>query len=163
MKNRTIKPNRIVLFSGGIIAGIIISVIIIIAVLKQQMFVVYESKFDFDKTVNTIMESAEDHMWSVQHSYDIQASLDKHGYTVQPVKVFSLCKPEHASKILVSGEERIVSALMPCRISVYEDDGTVYVSMLNSGLFSRFLGKKVKDVMGEASSENKMILTPVIK
>ncbi|MCF8221977.1 MAG: DUF302 domain-containing protein [Bacteroidales bacterium] len=163
MKNNNVKSGRIVLFAGGILTGIIITLIILIAILKQQMFVVYESKFDFDKTVNTITESAEDHKWSVQHSYDIQASLDKHGYTVQPVKVFSLCKPEHASKILVSGEERIVSALMPCRISVYEDDGTVYISMLNSGLFSRFLGKEIKNVMGKASSENKQILEPVIK
>jgi len=163
MKSSNVKSNSIILFAGGILAGIIITLIIIIVILKQQMFVVYESQFGFDKTVNTIIESAEDHMWSVQHSYDIQASLDKHGYAVQPVKVFSLCKPEHASKILGSGEERIVSALMPCRISVYEQDGTVYVSMLNSGLFSRLLGNKVRNVMGAASAENKQILAPVIK
>jgi uncharacterized protein (DUF302 family) len=52
---------------------------------------------------------------------------------------------------------------MPCRVAVYERNGKTYVSMLNSGLFSKFMGNKVKTVMGAASEENKQILAPVIK
>lgn len=153
----------ITIFLTGLIAGIIITVLAIIVVLPKQMFVVQESKLSFNETVEAITESAKEQKWSIPHQYDLQATMKKHGFDVKPVKVFSLCKPEHAYEILNSNEERLASALMPCRIAVYEKDGKTFVSMLNSGLFSKFMGTKIKEVMGAAATENKLILAPVIK
>jgi uncharacterized protein (DUF302 family) len=73
-----------------------------------------------------------------------------------------LCKPEHAYEVLKGNNERLAAALMPCRIAVYEKDGKTFVSMLNSGLFSKFMGTTIKEVMGAASRENKLIIAPVI-
>lgn len=151
------------MFLTGLIAGIAVTIVAIVVILPKQMFVVNESKLDFDATVEAIASSATENKWSMPHQYDLQATMKKHGFDVQPVKVFSLCKPEHAYKILGSNEERLVSALMPCRVAVFEKDGKTYVSMLNAGLFSKFMGKKVSNVMGEASAENKQILAPVIR
>jgi len=151
------------MFLAGLIVGIIVTIIAIVVVLPKQMFVVHESKLGFDETVETITQSAKDNEWSMPHLYDLQATMKKHGFEVKPVKVFSLCKPEHAYQILNSDDERVVSALMPCRVAVYEKGGKTYVSMLNAGLFSKFMGKKVNAVMGAASSENEQILAPVIK
>ncbi|WP_297086941.1 DUF302 domain-containing protein [uncultured Draconibacterium sp.] len=151
------------MFLTGLITGILLSVIIIVLVLPKQMFVVNESKYGFEETVAKIEQSVKDNDWSMPHLYDLQATMKKHGFDVKPVKVFSLCKPDHAYKILSSDEERVVSALMPCRVAVYERNGKTYVSMLNSGLFSKLMGNKVKTVMGAASEENKQILAPVIK
>ena len=147
----------------GLIIGIAATLLIIMLILPKQMFVVKESRLGFDETVQTVEQSAVDNKWSMPHQYDLQATMKKHGYDVSPVKVFSLCKPEHAYKILGSRDERVVSALMPCRVAVYEKDGKTYVSMLNSGLFSKFMGKNVSQVMNAASEENKRILDPVIQ
>jgi uncharacterized protein (DUF302 family) len=88
--------------------------------------------------------------------------MKKHGFDVNSVQVISLCKPEHAYQILGNEEQRVVSGLMPCRVAVYEKNGKTYISMLNSGLFSKLMGKKVGEVMGVATKENLEILKPVI-
>lgn len=155
--------NRISVFLTGLVAGIAITVLAIVLILPKQMFVVHESKLSFDETVEAIEVSAKENKWSMPHSYDLQATMKKHGFDVKPVKVFSLCKPEHAYQILSSSEERLASALMPCRIAVYEKEGKTYVSMLNSGLFSKLMGNKIRTVMGAAASENALILEPVIQ
>lgn len=151
------------MFIIGLIAGVAITVVAIVVILPKQMFVVQESKLGFDETIETITQSVKDNEWSMPHLYDLQATMKKHGFDVKPVKVFSLCKPEHAYQILNNDDVRVVSALMPCRVAVYEKGGKTYVSMLNAGLFSKFMGKKVSSVMGAASDENIQILAPVIK
>lgn len=151
------------MFIAGLVVGVIVTIVAIIVILPKQMFIVHESKLGFEETVETITQSAKDNKWSMPYLYDLQATMKKHGFDVKPVKVFSLCKPEHAYQLLNSDDERVVSALMPCRVAVYEKDGTTYVSMLNSGLFSKFMGKKVSNVMGAASSENELILAPIVK
>lgn len=151
------------MFLTGLIAGMLLTIVLIVLILPKQMFLENESKLGFDETVAGIEQSAKDNNWSMPHIYDLQKTMKKHGLEVKPVKVISLCKPDHAYQILSSNEERVVSALMPCRLAVYERNGKTYVSMLNSGLFSRFMGNKVKNVMGEASKENKQILAPVIQ
>jgi uncharacterized protein (DUF302 family) len=127
------------------------------------MFVVQESKLGFEETVEAIESSAKENNWSMPHQYDLQATMKKHGFDVKSVKVLSLCKPVHAYEILSGNDERLASALMPCRIAVYEKSGTTYVSMLNAGLFSKFMGAKIKEVMGTASEENKQILAGIVK
>jgi uncharacterized protein (DUF302 family) len=163
IKIKTKMKKGITMFLAGLLLGIVVTLVVLMVVLPKQMFIVNESKLDFDATVETITQSVKENEWSMPHQYDLQATMKKHGFDVNPVKVFSLCKPEHAYKILNSDDERLVSALMPCRVAVYEKGGKTYVSMLNSGLFSKFMGKKVKDVMGAATTENKEILAPVIK
>lgn len=150
------------MFLIGLLAGIVVTVVTIVVILPGKMFIVNESKLSFDETVDALVASTAENKWSMPHQYDLQATMKKHGFDVNPVKVFSLCKPEHAYKILGSENEQLVSALMPCRVAVYEKDGKAYVSMLNAGLFSKFMGKKVKEVMGAASKENEEILKPIV-
>ena len=154
--------NRISMFLTGLIVGIGLTILALVVILPKQMFVVHESKLDFNETVGAIELSAKENNWSMPHQYDLQATMKNHGLDVDPVKVFSLCKPAHAYKILSSGANRLASALMPCRIAVYEKDGKTFVSMLNSGLFSKFMGAEIKKVMGEASAENKQMLEAIV-
>ena len=147
----------------GLLVGIVVTLVSIVVILPKQMFVVMESKYSFEETITELEKSATEKKWGIPHKYDLKATLEGKGYTVDPVHVFSLCKPDHANEILSRDEERVVSALMPCRVAVYEKNGKTYISMLNSGLFSKFMGKTVKTVMGEASKENKEILKPISK
>ncbi len=131
--------------------------------MPKVMFIESESRFGFEETNLLIEKEAAEMKWGVPHQYDLQATLKSKGYDVQPVRVFSLCKPSVANQILSSGNARIASALMPCRVSVYvKPDGKTYVSRLNAGLFSKFLGKIIRGAMKEAAAENEQILAPVI-
>jgi len=155
--------NRISVFVVGLIAGIILSLFMLQLVLPGKMVVEYESKYDFAQTVEAIKTSAAKNNWSMPHTYDLQATMKKNNFDIQPVKVFSLCKPEHAQKILSGNTVRAASAIMPCRVSVYEKEGKTYVSMLNAGLASKFMGKTLKNILGEVSEESMLILDSVIK
>lgn len=154
----------IITFIIGLVAGVLLTLVVGSSMLSKKMFIVQESKYGFNETIEQLEKSVEENEWGIPHRYDLQKTLkDKGGFEVAPVQVFSLCKPEHAYKILGSEEQRLVSALMPCRVALYEKEGKTYFSMLNAGFFSRYLGDGIKDVMVEASKENLQILEPIVK
>lgn len=154
--------KRLPVFLTGLLFGIVLTIIAIIVIVPGKMFIVEESKYNFEETLAKIENSATEKKWSIPHKYDLQATLKSKGYDVDKVHVFSLCKPEHAYQILGSTEQRLVSALMPCRVAVFQSNEKTYISMLNSGLFSKLMGKKVKEVMGSASKENQEILESIV-
>ncbi len=152
-----------VLFLFGLILGVGLTLLLTFVVISKNVFVVMESKYGFSQTIEHLEESVAENKWSVPHRYDLRATLESKGLQVDSVNVFSLCNPKFAYEILSSDDNRLVSAIMPCRVSVYEKDGKTYISMLNSGLFGRFLGKEVKEVLETASSENMKILEPLVE
>ena len=148
----------------GIIIGLLITLLALRLMLPRQMITVNESKHDFDKTVEMIENLAGEHKWSMPNQYDLQQTMAKHGYQVDKVKVFSICKPDIASRILTGDKDRYVSAMMPCRVAVYEtSDGKTYISRLNASLFSNMLGGNVKSVMKEAGESSEELLKSILK
>jgi uncharacterized protein (DUF302 family) len=86
--------------------------------------------------------------------HDLQQSLAKSGKHVRPVKVLEICKPKYSGQMLELSDERIMSVMMPCRISIYEkNDGNVYVSLLNAGEMSSGLPANIANVMKAASDD----------
>ncbi len=152
------------MFWLGLIIGVGVTLLVFIVFLPRKMFLVSKSKLNFGETAEKIIESTAINNWSMPAQYDLQATLGKHGFDVKPVRVFSICKPELANKILEGNEERVVSALMPCRLAIYEGkDGKTYVSRLNAPFFARLLGSKIKNVMVAAGAETEIILEAVLK
>lgn len=150
--------KNIAVFSIGLIAGVIITFLAIFIVLPRQMFVVAESELNFEETVNTIAKSAEASDWAIPQQYNLQATMKKYGYETEPVVVMSMCNAVHAEKILNSVSSRFVSAMMPCRLAVYENGGKIYASMLNAKLFYPFLKKDAKETLRAANEESMQIL-----
>ena len=152
------------MFISGLIIGVLLTLVVLWAILPAKLFRVDESKYNFDETTERLVKATDESNWSMPHQYDLQATMDKHGIKVMPVKVFSMCQPQYAGKILSGDDERLVSAMMPCRVAVYQrNDGKTYISRLNAGLFSNFMGKKVKNIMGSVAVENEEILSSIIK
>jgi uncharacterized protein (DUF302 family) len=121
---------------------------------EQQIVVEQKSRFGFDKTVEMLVADAEKREWKVPAVHDLQQSLAKSGKEVLPVKVIEICKPQYSGQMLELNDERIVSVLMPCRISVYEKaDGLTYVSLINAGEMTSGLSVNIGRVMKEASAE----------
>jgi uncharacterized protein (DUF302 family) len=150
--------KNITVFTLGLLAGIFIAFLAIFIVLPRQMFVVTESHYDFDDTVSVLVKSAEASEWTIPHQYNLQATMQKNGFETAPVSVMSMCNPYHAEKILNSRNSRLVSAIMPCRIAVYENDGKTYAAMLNAKLFYPFMKKEAKGTLKAANDESKQII-----
>ncbi len=152
------------MFLTGLFSGIIIIGLFLAVVLPRMLFTVNESKYDFDKTVEIITEQAQANKWNMPHQYDLQQTMAKHGFEVSPVRVFSLCKPDIAVRILGSDSDRHLSVLMPCRISVYQKaDGKTYISRMNAGLFARLIGGKASGAMHDAGEGVEAFLKTLIK
>ncbi len=148
----------------GVIAGILVTLVILYSQAPGLMLLEDESPYGFDETVTKFVDSVEANEWEIPHTYDLKKSMKKFGHDVKEVKVFELCHPDHSSKILKLNDERIVSTLMPCRIAIYEkDDGKTYVSRMNSGMMAKPMGGAIAEVMSIAASQNEDILAPVLQ
>lgn len=151
----------------AIIALVIGSLITVFAVYKMapgMMLIEDQSPHNFETTVQKFEQAVAQQGWKMPAVHDLQATMHNFGKTVGPVKVFELCHPDHAEKILRESEERIVSTMMPCRVAIYEKaDGKVYVSRMNSALMANAMGGIVKEVMAEAFSENEQMINTTIR
>jgi uncharacterized protein (DUF302 family) len=130
--------------------------------ISNKLVTEHKSRFNFEKTVDLLIAEAERRDWKVPAVHDLQQSLAKSGKTVKPVKVIEICKPQYSGQMLELNDERIISVMMPCRISVYEkDDGTSYIGLINAGDLASELPEKIARVMKEASDETFEIVKSV--
>jgi uncharacterized protein (DUF302 family) len=128
----------------------------------ENLVIELQSKFGFEKTVELLSSEAEGRQWKVPFIHDLQASLAKSGKSVRPVKVIEICKPEYSGKMLELSDERIISVMMPCRISVYEkENGLIYISLINAGDLAAGLPENISGVMKAASDETFEIVKTV--
>ncbi|MBD3217050.1 MAG: DUF302 domain-containing protein [candidate division Zixibacteria bacterium] len=163
-KNQT-KGYKISFFIGGLILGIALTGFAIAFSMPRMMIEVNESKLEFDETVTQIQEAAAANGWTVSKVYNIQKSLlDEGKQDIGRLRVFSICKPEHAEEILKADGRKKVSAMMPCRVSVYETgDGRVYIAGMNVGLMSKLFGGVIEEVMKKVAEEQEQMFTPIYK
>jgi uncharacterized protein (DUF302 family) len=130
---------------------------------SKNLFIESESKFGFDETVEKLKADAEEKTWKITATHDLQESMKKSGKKVLPVKVIALCHPKHSGKILEKDDERIISSMMPCRVSVYtKANGKTYISRMNSSVMANQLSGLAGQVMADASAEIEEILKELI-
>jgi uncharacterized protein (DUF302 family) len=122
-----------------------------------------KSKFNFEETEKKLISSIEKYNWKLTHTHNFQETMLKFSKIVRPIKVFEICNPEHAYKILQQNDERVVVSLMPCRIAIYEkENGITYVSRLNAGEMSKSFGGIIEEMMTQSGFENEQILKEII-
>ncbi len=120
------------------------------------------SRYDFSNTVEKLIAEAERRDWKIPAVHDLQQSLAKSGKIVKPVKVIEICKPQYSGQMLELNHERIMSVMMPCRISVYEkDDGKTYATVIDGAGLSEGLQANIANVMKAASDETIEIVKTV--
>ena len=147
----------------GLVIGIALTMFFAYKAAPGMMIKEAKSNYDFERSVEIFEKTALDMGWAIPTVHDLQATMEKFGYDVRQVKVFELCHPEHAIKILREDQERIVSSMMPCRVSIYEkSDGNTYVSWMNTSMMGNMMGGIVADVMGEASRESEAMISSII-
>lgn len=155
--------NYLYLIIGLIIGGLLVFMLNNNNKTKEY-FRESQSKYGFEETVAQFEALvAEQQGWKILKTYDLQESMAKSGFTVQPVKVFSVCNPSYSSKILFSNQERVVSSMMPCRVSIYVlTNGKTYISRMNSAEMAANMGGVVEKVMAAADNDIESILKDII-
>ncbi len=129
----------------------------------NQLIIEQVSPYDVAATVEKLIASATGKEWQNPAVHNLQQSLAKSGKTVRPVQVIEICKPEYSGHMLEKNHERIVSVMMPCRISVYEkEDGKAYVALINTSAMSAGMPPTIADAMKKASDETFDIVKSVI-
>ncbi len=161
--NLKMKPMTIGIIIG-LIAGILIGWLVMFLAAPSLMFKESSAIADFETTVAKIEEQAVEKGWKIPAVHDLQATMKKFGKDVRSVKVFEICHPDHSYKILSQNEERIVSSMMPCRIAVYEkEDGSVWISRMNSGVVAKPMTRVVRKTMSAAASDVEEIIADVLQ
>jgi len=156
--------RHIILTLGiGLLLGAAATGAAVWAFMPGLMLNVHPSRLAFDETVESLQQAIKRQGWVVAGTRDMQKSLAKQGRTFpRRVTIVELCHPAYAERVLTTNRE--LSAMMPCAIAVYEgDDGKVYVSKMNTGLFGRMFGGTVAEVMGGAvAADERVILSAVL-
>ncbi len=152
------------MFIIGLISGVLLAMLVAFIIIPKVLFIENESQYDFKQTATRITSEISANGWAMPHQYDLQMTMKKHGFEVRPVTVFSICHPGLAHQILERNKERIVASMMPCRIAIYQKaDGKTYVSRMNTGLMSKLMEGKIREVMTTAGKGSERILNPIIK
>lgn len=145
------------------LVGILTLGIVMYFTAPKLMLLEDQSPYTFDEAVEIFVQTTEDKGWKIATVHDLQATMEKFDYEVDKVSVFEICHPDYAYTILKENDERVVSALMPCRVAIYEkQDGNVYVSRLNSGLMGKMMSGVVPEVMEKASRESEEIINSIL-
>jgi len=136
----------------GFIAGMVLAGIIGWMMMPGMMLEERQSPFSVDETVERISANAESQGWVVASVKNLDQSVRKHGGgDLPPVVLVNLCQANHAFRILENDEDKVVSVMMPCTISVYrKTDGKTYIGCMNAGLLGKMFGGTVAEVMGGA-------------
>lgn len=86
------------------------------------------SSKDFDSTVADLQTEIEKNGMRVLHIHDVQATLAQKGLVRGPFKMIEFCKADYAHTLLEIDSR--VSLFLPCKISVYIEDSTTFMSVL---------------------------------
>lgn len=93
------------------------------------MYYIVDTKKSFAQAVTDLDAAVKNNKFGVLHIHDIAATLRGKGFEfAEECKVFEVCNPGHASKVLAI-DLRLNMAL-PCRISVYTEKGKTKIGMI---------------------------------
>jgi len=93
------------------------------------MYYVVETNKSFDQAVTDLEAAVANHKFGVLHIHDLGGTLRSKGIEfAQECKVLEVCNPVKAAQVLEI-DMRLNMAL-PCRISVYTENGQVKIGMI---------------------------------
>lgn len=159
-----IMNNNIIILAIGLILGILLMGLIMFKKAPSLMMLEDESKYDFETTISNFEEEVNSAGWKISMVHDMQETLKGFGHDVREIKVYELCSSKYSAEILKLDYERIVSPMMPCRVSIYtKSDGKTYIGRMNSGLVAKTFGGVIDEIMQKAAKDTEVMLEKLIK
>ena len=99
------------------------------AAAASRIYYTVESPKPFEKAAADLSAAVQRNGFGVLHIHDLGATLRRKGIDfTEQCKVFEVCNPRQAGRVLAT-DMRLNMAL-PCRISVYTEDGKTMIGMI---------------------------------
>lgn len=93
------------------------------------MYYIVPTAKSVDDAARDLEAAVRKHGFGVLHVFDLKETLTKKGYPLRPqCRIFEVCNPQQATRVLQS-DMRLNMAL-PCRISVFEDEGVTKIGTI---------------------------------
>jgi len=104
-----------------------------------------------------IQESAKKYKFGVLHHYAFKEILQTKGFPIEKdITLYEVCNPKGAQALLQGSPEH--SVFLPCRISVYEENGKSVLATINLEDFIVYI-----DATDEVKEHLKMLYQDIIK
>lgn len=124
------------------------------------MELIYEKITDksFDEAVKSITESLNDKKFGVLWQLNFKDKITEHGIDFpNNFMVLEVCNPQKANEVLTKHIE--MGYFLPCKMVVYEKDGTVRIGTARPEILMAMAGY---DDLGDVASEVEKILIEAI-
>lgn len=130
---------------------------------KPQMFLQTESPKSLSETIKVFREEVAAGGWSILNATNMAGILSEKGYTISPVMIFDVCSGKYSANILAKDENRFVTPLMPCRISIYQtSQGKVIIARLNAKSMALMFSPELAETMTRSGGEIEVIIVKTI-
>ena len=93
------------------------------------MYYIADTNKPFDQACEDLSKAVADHKFGVLHIHDLGQTLRSKGFDFsEQCRVFEVCNPGQASKVLAIDIN--LNMALPCRISVFSENGQVKIGMI---------------------------------
>lgn len=91
---------------------------------------IVETKKSMAQAVTDLQQAVKDHGFGVLHIHNLRETLNKKGVEFSnECQILEVCNPHKAKEVLSA--DMSMNMALPCRISVYEDNGQIKIGMIN--------------------------------
>ncbi len=120
---------------------------------------IVESDKSLDQASTDLEASVVKHKFGVLHIHDLQATLKNKGFDFpNGCRIFEVCNPQQAYTVL--NDDMSLNMALPCRISVWEENGKTKIGMLNPSTILSMLS--TSEVLTQVAKEVESVTKQII-
>ncbi|MCB1099165.1 MAG: DUF302 domain-containing protein [Verrucomicrobiae bacterium] len=110
------------------------------------------TKKDINRTGEDLHAAVVAHHFGVMATHDLKETMAKKGVEFPcECRIFEVCNPHQARKVLAGNMD--ISTALPCRISLYEEDGETVMATARPTAMLSFFGGAGVDAVAEEVEE----------
>ncbi len=96
------------------------------------MHYIVDTNKSVDQAAADLEAAVKKHQFGVLHVYDLKQTLKSKGVDfANECRILEVCNPQQAARVLSTDMQ--MNMALPCRISVYEQDGKTRIGMIRPG------------------------------
>ena len=116
---------------------------------ETLMLIKLSTKKSVNEAAAALRAAVEANRFGVMHVHNLKETMEKKGVAFEhECLIFEVCQPQQAKTVL--DQNMSVSTALPCRISVYEEDGkTILAALKPTALLAIFNTKQLEGVAQE--------------
>jgi len=158
-----LKHLRTLIFTGAVaFTGLFSTPVLADGHTMPPMLLEHVSPLGFKETLAKLEKNAKALGWKVPGKWkvDFQKNLKRvTGKDIGKNKVLKMCAPDAAVPLLMRDEYKMLTALMPCTIAVYEkSDGKTYIALMNLKVMGQMYGPDVAKMADELGPQMEQML-----